>query len=178
MEAPNYFTCISYDTVDFLIQSKYVIFGIYLALEKQMLHIDFNDEILPHIYIGSFLENEFSCTSLEKCNVVLVMRMQDFSEDIRYKIEKYTGTPFPPSGNFALSVNSLITSSEIDISHLHLMPKGIRERLKECGVSAIGFIADKKQVKITRKQILLSLDNLLWKFFSDWLKDKNRGAEE
>lgn len=178
MEAPNYFTCISYDTVDFLIQSKYVIFGIYLAVEKDIRHIDFNNEILPHVHIGSFLEKEFSCNSLETCNVVLVMKMQDFPEDIRYKIEKYTETPFPLSGNFALSVNSLITSSEIDISALRLMPKGIRERQKECGVCAIGFTSDKKQKNITRKQILLSLDNLLWKFFSDWLKDKNKGDEE
>ncbi len=178
MEAPDYFTCISYDTVDFLIQSKYVIFGIYLAVEKNVRHIDFNDEVLPHVHIGEFLESAFSCNSLEKCNVVLVMRMQDFPEDIRYKIQKYTSTSFPVSGNFAVSVNSLITSTEIELSALHLMPKGIRERLKECGVCAIGFTADKKQKNMTRKQILLSLDNLLWKFFSDWLIEKNNGVEE
>ncbi|MBO4439420.1 MAG: hypothetical protein J5798_08725, partial [Spirochaetaceae bacterium] len=70
MEARNHFTCIAYDTVDFLIQSKYVLFGIYLDIGKEGNNIVFNRETLPHIRIGHLLEQEFSCKSIEECNVV------------------------------------------------------------------------------------------------------------
>ena len=46
METRNHFTCIAYDTVDFLIQSKYVFFGIYLEVGKNVQNIVFNRETL------------------------------------------------------------------------------------------------------------------------------------
>ena len=166
MEAHNHFTCIAYDTVDFLIQSKYVVFGIYLEVENGMRHILFNRETLPHIHIGNLLEKEFLCKPVEESNVVLVMKMRDFEYDVQKAVVNYTETAFPASGNFALSVNSAISSRIIDISNLRLLPQGIRSRQTECGVCAIGFQSDTKNKNLVRKQILISPDNLLRKFFS------------
>ena len=158
MEAHNHFTCIAYDTVDFLIQSKYVGFGIYLDVDKDVKSIAFNRETLPHIHIGTLLEQTFACKSIENCNVVLVMRMQDFANDVRESIVSYTETAFPASGNLAVSVNSSVASKIMDIKNLHLIPSSIRERQNECGVCAIGLTG--------KKQILISPDNLLKKFFA------------
>lgn len=169
MEAHNHFTCIAYDTVDFLIQSKYVGFGIYLAVDKDVKSIPFNRETLPHIHIGSLLEQTFACKSVENCNVVLVMRMQDFEKDVRETIVNYTQTAFPASGNLALSVNTSISSKIMNISSIHLIPNGIRKMQSDCGISAIGFLPDSKNPDIIRKQILISPDLLLRKFFSNGL---------
>ncbi len=162
----NHFTCIAYDTVDFLIQSKYVVFGIYLDVENGVRNIVFNRETLPHIHIGNLLEKEFLCNPAEECNVVLVMKMQDFERDVQKAVVNYTETALPASGNFALSVNSSISSKIIDISNLRLLPQGIRPRQLECGVCAIGFQSDSRNKNLLRKQILISPDNLLRKFFS------------
>ena len=166
MEAHNHFTCITYDTIDFLIQSKYVIFGIYLDIENEARNILFNRETLPHIHIGPLLEKEFLCKSVEECNVVLVMKMTDFAKDVQKAIVDYTETAFPASGNLALSVNTAISSKILDIDTLRLIPQGIRSRQSECGVCAIGFQEESKNQGILRKQILISPDNLLRKFFS------------
>jgi len=149
LEALDYFTCIAYDTVDFLIQSKYVVFGLYLAVEKGERSIIFNREQLPHVNIGFFLEKAFVCKSSEDCNTVLIMRRSDF----------------PASGNFAISVNSLISSKALDISSLHLIPKGIRKVQEKCGVVAIAFASGEKKNEF-RRQILLSPDNLLQRLFA------------
>ena len=178
MEATEYFTCIAYDSVDFLIQSKYMVFGMYLDVAKNVRNIAFNEEILPHIHIGALLEKEFSCKSKENCGVILVMRMRDFAKDVRTLIATYTQTPFPASGNFAISVNSAISSRQVDISSLRLIPKSIRTAQTKCGVAAIGFLADEKDNRLMRKQILLSLDNLLRTFFSAGLINKNRGEKK
>lgn len=169
MEAHNHFTCIAYDTVNFLIQSKYIGFGIYLAVDKDVKSIPFNRETLPHIHIGSLLEQTFSCKTVEDCNVVLVMKMQDFAKDVRESIVNYTQTAFPASGNLALSVNTSISSKVMDISCLHLIPEGIRKMQNECGINAIGFVKDSKNPEILHKQILISPDFLLRKFFSNGL---------
>ena len=171
MEALNYFTCIAYDSVDFLIQSKYVVFGIYLEVENNVRNIVFNRETLPHIHIGSLLEKEFLCNSLEDCSVVLVMNMQDFSKDVRKEIVDYTNTAFPASGNLAISVNSSISSKIIDTSSFRLIPESIRERQLECGVCAISFPENKNEKNNQKKQILISPDNLIRKFFSAGLLD-------
>ncbi|MBQ7159256.1 MAG: hypothetical protein IJS09_07545 [Treponema sp.] len=175
MEVPNYFTCIAYDTVDFLIQSKYIVFGLYLAVEKEMKCIEFNEENLPHVHIGSFLETAFSCNAKEGCNVVLVLKMQNFPDDVKKQIQTFTGTAFPLSGNFALSVNSLISSKNIDVSSLRLLPKSIRQIQNECGVSAIGFVPDKNNKSLFRRRILLSPDCLLRTYFSNMSSDTVRG---
>lgn len=167
MEAHNHFTCIAYDTVDFLIQSKYVGFGVYLAVDKDVKSIPFNRETLPHIHIGSLLEQTFGCKSIENCNVVLVLHMEDFARDVQEAIVSYTQTAFPASGNLALSVNTAISSKIIDISSLHLIPHGIRRMQSDCGINGIGFHKDPKNPDILRKQILLSPDLLLRKFFSN-----------
>ncbi|MBQ7538996.1 MAG: hypothetical protein IJT42_08515 [Treponema sp.] len=165
MEALDYFTCIAYDTVDFLIQSKYVVFGLYLAVEKGERSIIFNREQLPHVNIGFFLEKAFVCKSSEDCNTVLIMRRSDFPESVQEQIQKYTGTDFPASGNFAISVNSLISSKALDISSLHLIPKGIRKVQEKSGVVAIAFASGEKKNEF-RRQILLSPDNLLQRLFA------------
>ncbi|MBR1722820.1 MAG: hypothetical protein IJ727_10130 [Treponema sp.] len=166
METRNHFTCIAYDTVDFLIQSKYVFFGIYLEVGKNVQNIVFNRETLPHIHIGTLLEQEFLCKSVEECNVVLVMKMQDFAKDVQKAIVNYTETAFPVSGNMAISVNTSISSKLIDVETLRLFPKSIRPRQAECGIMAIGFQQESKGKGVLRKQILISPDNLLRKFFS------------
>ena len=123
------------------------------------------------------LEKVFQCQTAENCSVVLVMKIQDFARDVRQTVEAYTGTKFPASGNFALSVNSAISSSQIDLSSLRLLPRGIRAVQSSCGVSAIGFRQDSKNKKIIRKQILISPDNLLRKFFSSGLINKKQGVK-
>ena len=175
MEASDYFTCIAYDTVDFLVQSKYVVFGLYLAVEKDVKSIDFNSELLPHIHLGSFLEESFSCSAKEGCNVVLVMRKNDFPADVQKKIQTYTETAFPLSGNFALSVNSLISSKNIALSSLRLIPESIRRVQNACGVCAIGFAQDKKDPDILRKRMLLAPDDLLRMYFSRVFKAQTEG---
>ena len=156
MEASNHFTCLSYDTIDFLILSKYVLFGIYIGTNDDGKRIDFENEVLPRLCIGTFLEKEFHCQHTEDCNVMLVMNKAELDEDIQKKIVDYTGTAFPASGNFAVSVNSSVSSRIMDISYLRLIPEGIRKRMKDCGISAIGFTE--------KRQILLSPDNILRSF--------------
>lgn len=163
METTNHFTCLSYDTVDFLIQSKYILFGIYLQIDSKEKNILFEKELLPHLHIGSFLEKYFSCRTVEKCNVMLVLNKQYLDNEIINLIVDFTGTQFPVSGNFALSVNTSVTSKIMEIDSLRLIPKGIRARQNECGISAIGFVDD-INTNILRKQILLSPDSLLRKY--------------
>ena len=158
MEAFNHFTCLSYDTIDFLIHSKYVLFGIYLPNKVEEKNISFENEILPHINLANFFEEKFLCKKEEECNVMLVMKKDDFDKNLQKKIVKYTGTAFPESGNFAISVNSDITTKLIDLSLLKLIPMGIRQRQNDCGINAIAF--DNAQ----HKKILLSPDNLLRTF--------------
>ena len=153
METANHFTCLSYDTIDFLILSKYVLFGIYIEKSGDEKRIDFENEVLPHLSMGSFLEKEFQCRQKEDCNVMLVMNKSDFEEDLQKKIVDYTETAFPATGNFAISVNSSVSSRILDISFLRLVPQGIRKRMNDFGISAIGFT--------DKRQILLSPDNLL-----------------
>ncbi|MCR5318381.1 MAG: hypothetical protein K6E22_09145 [Treponema sp.] len=169
MEAHNHFTCIAYDTVDFLIQSKHILFGVFLDVEKDVKNIIFNRETLPHIHIGHLLEKEFGCSRIEDCNVVLVMRSQDFMSDVKQDIIDFTNTAFPASGNLALSVNTSISSKLMDTSLLRLLPQGIREQQTKCGISGIGFSQCGKNGSILRKHILISPDRLLKKFFSSGL---------
>ena len=166
MEASNHFTCLSYDTVDFLIQSRYVLFGIYLKQGNNKKNISFEGELLPQISIGSYLENFFLCKPAEECHVMLVMKKDDFDKDLQKQIVDFTATKFPASGYFAVSVNSEVTSRIIDISFLRTIPKGIRLKQNECGVSAIGFQQDAKDSSLTRKEILLAPDSLLRKYIS------------
>lgn len=156
MEASNHFTCLSYDTIDFLILSQYVLFGIYIGTSDDGKRVDFENEVLPKLSIGNFLEKEFHCQHTEECNVMLIMNKADFDEDIQKKIVDYTGTAFPVTGNFAVSVNTSVTSKIIDFSFLRLIPQGIRKRMNDCGLSAIGFTE--------KRQILLSPDNILRSF--------------
>lgn len=146
-----------------------MVFGIYLETGNKARNILFNRETLPHIRIGHLLEKEFQCKSIEDSNVILVMKKKDFDPDVQSLIVDYTQTAFPASGNLALSVNTSISSKQIDIASLHLIPEGIRGRQNECGVYAIGFQQDKKNKNLLRKQILISPDNLLRKFFTTGL---------
>lgn len=176
METSNHFTCLSYDTVDFLIQSKYILFGIYLQADNNDKNILFEKELLPHIRIGGFLENYFSCKTIEECNVMLVLNQKNYPKELQRLLVDYTNTEFPASGNFAISVNTSVTSRIMDTSYLRLIPYGIRTRQNECGVSAIGFIKDLVNPKIIRKQILISPDGLLQKFLKTELySSKNEG---
>ena len=93
------------------------------------------------------------------------MKMQDFAAEVRKEIVNFTNTAFPASGNIAISVNSSVSSKIIDIASLHLLPMGIRERLNASGICAIGFTQDGKKDTGMRKQILISPDALLKKFF-------------
>ncbi|MBR1911288.1 MAG: hypothetical protein IJ828_02910 [Treponema sp.] len=156
----NQFTCISYDTIDFLIPSQYVVSGIFLSIPKDSKTILFNRETLPHIYIGNMLEKEFLCKSKSDTSVVLVMNKNDFSREVCQTIINHTDTAFPATGNLALSVNGNISSKEFILDSFHLMPQGIRDRLRAYGIDAIIFPDS------TRKQILIAPDLLLKKFFT------------
>ena len=131
METLNHFTCLSYDTIDFLIQSKYVHFGIYLQSDVSEKNILFEEELLPHICIQPFLEKYYQCKAIENCNVMLVMK------------------------------SSAVSSKIIDLSALKLLPQGIRLKQSECGVSAIGFEGEQKDKCLQRRIILLSTDKML-----------------
>ena len=163
MEALEYFTCISYDNVDFLIQNKYIRSGIYLQTQKDSKTIIFNKETLPHIYIGDIVEKEFDCKADGEYGVVLVLNVADFATDVSARISDYTDTAFPASGNLALSLNGSINSKLVDITTLRILPQSINHRMTECGISAIGFPAD------SNKQILISPENLMRKFFTGGL---------
>lgn len=156
----TYFTCVSYDTVTFLIQSRYVVSGAYMPLRKDSENIVFNRETLPHIHIGSILEKEFECHAQEQFDAALIMRMEDFEPETRRKITEFTQTAFPASGHFALSMSGSIESKQIDEKTLRLPPKGIRKHFAGCGISALSFATDGK------KLVLLAPDTLLRKFFS------------
>ena len=158
MEISNQFTCLSYDTIDFLINSKYVLFGIYLPKKVEEKSITFENEVLPHLNLAHFFEDNFLCKKKDECNVMLIMKKDDFDKPLQKQIIKYTGSDFPASGNFAISVNSDITTKLLDLSQLKLLPKGIRPRQNNCGIVAIGF--DQSQ----RRQLLISPDNLLRTF--------------
>ena len=163
METSNHFTSLSYDTVDFLIPSQYVLFGIYLEKDNNEKNVLFEKETLPHINIGGFLEENFNCKSIQECSVMMVMNKDDFSTDVQKLIVSYTETEFPASGNLAVSVNSEVTSKIIDIQNLKPLPKGIRPGQKKNGICAIGFLPAENNTKLERKQILISFDNLLYK---------------
>ena len=160
MEARSHFTCIAYNTVDFLIQSCYVVSGIYLQVDRGVRSISFNQETLPHIYIGDLLTKSFGCSSTDTYNVVLVMKMQDFVKDVSAKIVDYTKTAFPASGNLALSVDGAISSKLLDMGGFRLYPGSIRARLWECGICAIDYS------DTGRRRILISPDLLMKKFFA------------
>ncbi len=160
MEALEYFTCLSYDNVDFLIQNKYVKSGIYLQTSENEKSIKFNTETLPHIYIGDILENQFYCKSVSEQKSVLVFNSSDFSEDVNIRICKYTETSLPHSGNLALSVSCALTSKLIDLSAMRTMPANISGRMNDCGINAICFSDSNKQ------QLLISPDSLMRKFFT------------
>ena len=159
MENSNHFTCLAYDNLDFLIQSKYIIFGIYLDYFIKEKNVNFENEILPHIYIGDFISENFNCKPVDNCYVMLVLKKDDLDSKLQKMIEKYTETQFPSSGNFALSVNSAVSSTIMDTSYLRLIPQGIRPKLNGCGISAIVFAE--------HRQILLSPDNLLRTLIKD-----------
>ncbi len=153
MESSNQFTCLTYSTIDFLIQSKYILFGLYLEKPNKELSVVFEKELLPHINIGAFLESEFACEPTGESNTLLVMKKDDFDSDFQKLIVEYTGVNFPASGNFSISVNTSVSSIVMSVKTLRLMPQGIREALNGCGVNAIAF--DK------RRQLLVSPDKLL-----------------
>lgn len=156
----EHFTCISYDTTDFLIPSRYVVSGIYLYVDKSANYITFNKETLPHIFIGDYLEQIFNCKPKGEANAVVVLNLKDFAKDVAKSMVSLTDTAFPATGNLALSVTGNINSHIIQISELRLPPKGIRSRLLNCGICAIHFNED------GRKQLLISPDSLLRRHFA------------
>lgn len=160
MEVLENFTCISYDCIDFLIPSKYVVSGMHQRVQEDTKNVVFNRETLPHLHIGGLLEKEFLCRRKDDVGIILVMKMQDFESDVCNNISDYTDTAFPASGNLALSVNGEICSMKMPCSELSLMPYGIRERMTSCGVDAIRFLPNQA------KQVLVSPDLLIRKFFS------------
>jgi hypothetical protein len=89
---------------------------------------------------------------------MLVLKKDDLKKSVQKKIEEYTGTKFPVSGNFALSVNSSVSSKIIELSELKLLPESIREKQNECSVNAIGFSVSEKEKHI---QFLLAPDKLI-----------------
>ena len=178
MEVSNHFTCLTYDTVDFLIQSKYVLFGIYIQSITSEKYITFENEVIPHISIGNYLEENFLCKPVEECNVMIVLKKDDFNKDLQKKIKKFTGIDFPESGNFAVSVNSQVTSRIMDISFLRAVPEGIRFKMKEYGVSAIGFQNDSKENSIQRKEILIAPDTMLKNYIALQSKTYDGGIDE
>ena len=153
MESSNQFTCLTYNTIDFLIQSKYILFGLYLKEPNTNKSAVFENEVLPHINIGPFLENQFMCKPTGESNTLLVMKKDDFDSDFQKLIVEYTGTAFPASGNFAISVNTAVSSRVMNIKILRLLPQGIRKAVNDYGVNAIAFAK--------RRQLLISPDNLL-----------------
>lgn len=153
MESSNQFTCLSYDTIDFLIQSRYIIFGLYLNAANTKKKAVFENEVLPHINISRFLETNFECKPTGESNTMLVLRKDDFDEDFQKQIIEYTGTEFPSSGHFAVSVNTSVSSVIMNIKELRLLPRGIRKKMNDYGVNALGFD--------NHRQFLISPDNLL-----------------
>ena len=156
----THFTCISYDRLDFLVPSSYIISGIYLSVEKESHAITFNRETLPHIYIGQMLQEEFVCKDTNNCCAVLVFDSKYFAQDIQKAIVDRTETALPASGNVAISMTGSINSHEFDTDELRLMPYGIRLRMTECGICAVRFTDN------GRKQLLISPDSLLRRFFA------------
>ena len=153
MENSNQFTCLTYNTIDFLIQSKYILFGLYLKEANTSRSAVFENEVLPHINISRFLESQFMCKPTGESNTLLVMKKDDFDSDFQKLIVEYTGTAFPASGNFAISVNTAVSSRVMNIKILRLLPQGIRNTVNDYGVHAIAFAK--------RRQLLISPDNLL-----------------
>ena len=153
-------TSVSYSDVDFLIQSQYVVSGVYLHIQKDSKNFVFERETLPHLHIGDLLEQTFNCKALEAFSVVLVMNKRDFAPDVCKKIADLTDTAFPASGNLALSLNGAISSKVIDTVALRLLPKGIQDRMTSYGICALSFVEQ------GRTQLLISPDLLVRKFFS------------
>lgn len=153
MESSKQFTCLAYDTIDFLIQSKYIVFGIYLNEPNKKRSAVFENEVLPHINIEKFLENQFNCKPTGESNTMLVMKRDDFDSDFQKLIVEYTGIDFSSAGNFAISVGTSVSSTMMNLKTLRLFPQGIRKALNDCGVNAINFSE--------RRQLLISPDNLL-----------------
>lgn len=160
----SHFTCVSYSSVDFLIPSKYIVSGVYLNIPKDAKNIVFNRETLPHIFIGDYLESKFGCKAIAESKAVIVLNVKDFAEDVGASMVSVTDTAFPFTGNLALSLTGNISSSELDISKLKLLPLSIRSRMISCGICAIRFKED------GRKQILLSPDSILRRYFSGGLE--------
>ena len=156
----KHFTSIAYSNTDFLIQSQYVASGVYLNIQKDSKRIVFDRETLPHLHIGELLEDTFDCKSHEDFCVVLVLNEKDFASDVRDKIVNFTETAFPASRRLALSVSGSVSGKILDAAALRLLPAGISKRMEEVGVCAISFSED------GRKQLLISPDMLLRKFFA------------
>lgn len=154
------FTCISYDSVDFLIPSKYIVAGFYQHVQDDAKNVVFNRETLPHLHIGDLLEKEFFCKRKYDAGVILVLNMMHFRSSVCSSISDYTDTAFPASGNLAISVTGEIRGIKMPIHKLHLIPMGIKGHLTSCGIDAICFAENGD------KQILISPDLLIRKFFT------------
>ena len=160
LEAPKQFTCIAYEGVDFLIPSEYIVAGFYQHIQDDAPNVYYNRETLPHIHLTHLLEEEFKCQRRMESGVILVLRMQDFANDVCVSISDYTNTAFPASGFLALSINGEIQSEPILCSELRLMPLSIRTRLNACGIEGVRFPEGRQ------KQLLIAPDLLIRKFFA------------
>lgn len=153
------FTCISFDNLDFLIPSHYVVAGFYSDILGSVENISYNRETLPFLSLGKIVEQEFHCSSKGVTNVALIMRKHDFATDVRVNISNYTKTAFPYTGNFAISFGTEMSSVLCDISEFRLLGSSIRSEMQNVGVSAIRFMGD-------REQLLIAPDLLIRKFFA------------
>ena len=160
LEVVKQFTRIAYEGVDFLIPSEYIVAGFYQHIQDDAPSVYYNRETLPHIHLTRLLEEEFKCQRRMESGVVLVLRMQDFANDVCVSISDYTNTAFPASGFLALSINGEIQSEPIECSEIRQMPLSIRTRLNSCGIDGIRFPEGRQ------KQLLIAPDLLIRKFFA------------
>ena len=160
MDQVSQFTCIVYDSLDFLIPSSYIVAGLYENMPTDASSIIYNREMLPHIHMNRLLEQEFKCNQISENGIVIVLNMKDFISDVCNSIVDYTSTAFPASGKLALSLNAEIFSTGIDLSELKFFAGAMRTQMNECGINAVRFTKDNK------RQFLISPDLLIRKFFA------------
>ncbi len=153
------FTCISFDKMDFLIPSNYIVAGFFKSDVKSSSNIIYNWETLPHLYLPEIIMQEFHCSTKGVSDVALIMRKQDFAKDVRVHISNHTKTAFPFTGNFALSFGTEIRSIQFDTSELRLFGKSLQQEMQNNGISGIRFCEN-------RNQFLIAPDLLIRKFFA------------
>ncbi|MCQ2594335.1 MAG: hypothetical protein MJ196_03645 [Treponemataceae bacterium] len=154
------FTCISFDKVEFLLPTSYVVAGSYLGEHKDDNSLMYDSQVIPHLNVAEYVKETFGCSGKNNVDSALIFCAKDWNLSVIEKIEKKTLVNMPRSGLFALSFSAGYISRFVDTENLYLFSGCKRDFLFNHGISAVSFYEDKVQY-------LLNIDMLIAQFLKE-----------